>query len=52
MIEIIVRILVTIVLAFLLGKVFSKLKLPAILGWFIAGMMLGPHGFSLLSQDI
>ncbi len=52
MIEIIARILVTIVLAFLLGKVVSKLKLPAILGWLIAGMMLGPRGFSLLSQDI
>lgn len=34
------------------GKLVSKLKLPAILGWLLAGMILGPHAIDLLSQDI
>lgn len=33
--------LATLLIAFLAGKVVSKLKLPAILGWLIAGMILG-----------
>lgn len=42
------RLLAAVVLAFLAGKLISKLKLPAILGWLIAGMILGPHAFSLV----
>lgn len=52
MLLLLVKLLLTIVLAFLMGKLVSKLKLPAILGWLIAGMILGPHAFSLMSQDI
>ena len=48
----IVRLLITIVLAFLVGKLVSKIKLPAILGWLIAGMLLGPHAFSVINQEI
>lgn len=48
----ILRYALTIVLAILLGKAVSKLKLPAILGWLLAGMILGPHAFNLLNQDI
>ena len=44
--------LLVLVIAFLAGKLVSKLKLPAILGWLIAGMLLGPHAASLLSQDV
>ena len=33
-------------------KIGSKVKLPAILGWLIAGMLLGPHAFSLINQEI
>ena len=39
----IVRLLAAVILAFLAGKLISKLKLPSILGWLIAGMALGPH---------
>lgn len=39
-------------IAFVAGKAVSRLKLPAILGWLIAGMLLGPHGLGLVSQDI
>lgn len=37
----ILRLLAAIVLAFIAGKLVSKLKLPSILGWLIAGMILG-----------
>lgn len=39
-------------IAFLAGKVVSKLKLPAILGWLIAGMILGPNAINLLPQEV
>lgn len=48
----ILRLLAAIVLAFLAGKVISKLKLPSILGWLIAGMILGPHALSLINQEV
>lgn len=41
-----------VILTVLIGKAVSKLKLPAILGWLLAGMVLGPHAFQILSQDI
>ena len=52
MILLILRILATIIIAFLVGKLVSKIKLPAILGWLITGMVLGPHAFSLINQEI
>ena len=45
------RLLASILIAFLAGKLISRLKLPSILGWLIAGMILGPHGLSLVSQE-
>ena len=33
-------------------KIGIKSELPAILGWLIAGMLLGPHAFSLINQEI
>ncbi|MBM6989962.1 MAG: cation:proton antiporter [Mobilibacterium timonense] len=36
----------------LLGKLISKLRLPAILGWLIAGMIFGPFGLKIMSQDL
>ena len=47
-----VRLLAAIVIAFFAGKLISKIKLPSILGWFIAGMILGPHAVSLMNQEI
>ena len=40
--ELIGRIAVALPITFFMGKLMSKLKLPAILGWLLAGMMLGP----------
>lgn len=48
----ILGLVVTIVVAFFVGKLVSKLKLPAILGWLITGMMLGPHAFHLMSFSV
>lgn len=47
----ILRLLAVMVLAFGAGKLASKLKMPAILGWLIAGMVLGPHALNLLDQQ-
>lgn len=52
MIELILRWIVAVVIAFCIGKAVSKLKLPAILGWLIAGMLLGPYAFHLLPDAL
>ncbi len=39
-------------IALLIGKVISKVKLPSILGWLIAGMIVGPHALKLMNSDI
>ena len=48
----IVRLLAAVILAFLAGKLISRLKLPSILGWLIAGMALGPHALSLVNSAL
>lgn len=53
--EMIVNILrwcAVIVLAFVAGRLITKIKMPAILGWLLVGMLLGPHAVSLLPQDV
>lgn len=52
MIILLLRLFVAIVIAFIVGKLVSKIKLPAILGWLITGMILGPHAFSLINPEI
>ncbi|MDY4787935.1 MAG: cation:proton antiporter [Bacilli bacterium] len=46
------RFLLAVLIAFICGKLISKLKLPAILGWLIAGMILGPYALKLINNDI
>lgn len=46
------RFVVAVILAFAVGKAVSKLKLPSILGWLIAGMALGPHALSLIDRQM
>ncbi len=48
----ILSLLASIAIAFFAGKLITKLNLPAILGWLIAGMAIGPHAFGLLSSRI
>lgn len=52
MILMLLRLCLTVGIAFLTGKLAARLKLPSILGWLIAGMALGPHAFSLVGQQI
>lgn len=52
MIFMLLRLCLAVGIAFLAGKLVAKLRLPSILGWLIAGMVLGPHAFSLVDQDI
>lgn len=47
-----IRILAAFPLAFLAGKLVSKVKLPSILGWLIAGMILGPHAIGLINDAV
>ncbi len=46
------KFIVVVVMAYFSGKLASKLKLPAILAWLIAGMLLGPYAFNVLSDSI
>lgn len=46
------RLLASIAIALAAGKLISKLKLPSILGWLIAGMMIGPHALNLLNSSV
>lgn len=38
--------------AFLMGKIVSKMKLPAILGWLITGIIFGPYCVQIVSMEI
>lgn len=46
------RLLLVIIIAFFIGKLISKLKLPSILGWLLTGMIFGPHALSLINQQL
>lgn len=48
----ILKIILAIVLATIAGKGVAKLKLPAILGWLITGMIIGPYAFNLLNNEL
>lgn len=52
MIILVLRWIITIAAAFLCGKLIAKVKLPAILGWLLAGMILGPYAFDLLPNAL
>ena len=48
----IIRWLLTLVCAFLIGRLMTKIHMPSILGWLIAGMALGPHALAWMPQTI
>ena len=52
MVIIAVRWIAALAAAFLAGKLMSKIKMPAILGWLIAGMILGPNGSALMPEEL
>lgn len=47
-----IRLLAAVLLAFLAGKAVARIKLPSILGWLVAGMILGPHAVSLINETL
>ncbi len=49
---IIIRVVATLAIALIVGKLVTKLRLPAILGWLITGIAFGPYAFNLLSSDV
>ena len=44
--------LLVIGIAFFVGKLVAKLKLPAILGWLITGMVMGPHALGWMGDSL
>lgn len=48
----IIRLLAVAALGFCFGKLAAKLKMPAVLGFLIAGMVLGPNAANLLTQEM
>lgn len=52
MITDILRLCAIICTAFCLGKLVSKIKLPAILGWLVTGVVFGPHLAQIVSSEI
>ena len=52
MILMLLRLCLTFGIAFLAGKLVARVKLPSILGWLLAGMVLGSHAVSLVSQEM
>ena len=48
----ILRWIAVLALAFVAGKLMTKIKMPSILGWLIAGMILGPHAIKLMPQSV
>lgn len=52
MILLVLRLILAIGVAFFVGKFVSKIKLPAILGWLLTGMVLGPHALGLVNDSV
>lgn len=52
MILLLLRLLFAALFAFIVGKLVSGFKLPAILGWLIAGMFVGLYAFALIDQEM
>lgn len=46
------KIFAIICIALIVGKLVSKIKLPAILGWLITGIVFGPYLVGIVSLDI
>ena len=48
----ILRWIAVLALAFIAGKLMTKIKMPSILGWLIVGMLLGPHAVKLMPESV
>lgn len=52
MLQSVLRLTLAVILAFIIGRLVSKFKLPSILGWLISGMFLGPCALSLINGNM
>jgi NhaP-type Na+/H+ or K+/H+ antiporter len=43
---------VIIILGLIFNRLFDEIKLPGLLGMLILGILIGPYGFGIISQDI
>lgn len=41
-----------VVIAFFVGRLVSKAKLPSILGWLLTGMIIGPHALNWMTEGL
>lgn len=48
----ILKLILSGIIALIIGKLISKLKLSSILGWLIAGMIVGPNAINLMNNNI
>ncbi|MGI6205300.1 MAG: cation:proton antiporter [Anaerovoracaceae bacterium] len=48
----VLRWLLALAAAWLAGRLMTKIHMPAILGWLIAGMVLGPYALGLMTQKL
>ena len=52
MIQGIILLLLFVIIAFFVGKLVSKFKLPSILGWLVTGMITGPHALNWMTEGL
>lgn len=46
------RLIVSVLLALVVGKLVSKINLPSILGWLITGIVIGPYALGILDNSV
>ncbi|WP_017416549.1 cation:proton antiporter [Clostridium tunisiense] len=52
MLKQVILLIVFVFMAIFVGKLVAKVKLPAILGWLITGMIIGPYALGFMSNDM
>lgn len=52
MMEYLFRWILVLAIAFVAGKLMTKIKMPSILGWLIAGMIFGPHALEWMPKAV
>ncbi len=48
----VLRLFIAVIAAIIAGKLISKVKLPAILGFLITGMLFGPYALNIMSLEL
>lgn len=52
MLKQVILLVIFVFIAIFVGKLVAKIKLPAILGWLITGMIIGPYALGFMSNDM